>query len=462
MNILSILKKRPNELMLIAVGLAFFLNPMIALFDLLPDFIGCALIMYALHRLSPVASDFENAFNYFKYMLFASAARLAVAMASATFDSVTMLSVSLILGLIEAGIAVAALGSLTEGMATLDLKFREGVTETVDLKGIGVTFMAARGFASMLPYITSVFDKDDELITGTEAASGSDYSAVLLLVNIVITVIFAVFFMNAVINAVGKPARDADFVSDIRAGLAEKSAKEPEFFIRKTMTFSLTLLAYASLFLIDIIGGLPVGGRNFLPDFGFGILTVWALYLLREHLERWRPAVISGLVYTLTSVVNFFVYNDFLSRHYYTDFDLLIIKFPTQYIVAVVFAAIETVSLCVFAYFTVKMLMPMATHFSIPSVPPEFIRLTAQTEKQRRNSLLLLRLYGIFLGVIALMGTALAATLQMFDVSYGDLNFPYLLTHIAVNIIFYAFASTVFLRMRAGVAKRYERPEDII
>jgi hypothetical protein len=49
----------------------------------------------------------------------------------------------------------------------------------------------------------------------------------------------------------------------------------------------------------------------------------------------------------------------------------------------------------------------------------------------------------------------------MFDVSYDDINFPFLLVHVALNIVFYATFSTAILRMKAGVLKRYERPSDV-
>lgn len=446
--------------MLITVGSFFFLNPMIALFDLIPDLIGCALIMFGLHRLSPLASDFENAFGYFKYMILASAARIAVALASSGFDGVTMLSVSLILGLVETGIAFAALGALCEGLSTLELKFDGAVNEQTDLKSIGVAFFAARSVSSMLPYVTSVLSDSDDLITG-ESYAGAEYSAILLLVNVAVTVVFAVFFVIAVTHSVGRLARRASLVSELHSAIDEKKLCDPDLFVRKNMTFALTLLAYSPLFLIDVIGGLPVGGKNFLPDFGFGLIVIWSVWLLSKQIGGSKPVLISGTVYTVLSAVSFFVYNDFLSRHYYTDFDLIILKFTGQYIVAVVFAALETAALIVLAVMLVKFLTPIATHYAIPDVPPEFIRLTEQNEKARARSLTFLKSTGAFLCFIAVMGLALVCCLQMFDVSYDDINFPFLLVHVALNIVFYATFSTAILRMKAGVLKRYERPSDV-
>lgn len=447
---------------MIICGFAFFLNPMIILFDFLPDFIGCALIMYALNRLSPVALDFENAFNYLKYMVFASAGRMLVAFASSGFDNVTYLSVSLILGIIETAIAVMVLSSICEGLGTFGIKYGNGAGECTELKNIGIAFFAVRGFASMLPYITSVFIESEDVITSDTYAPSTDYTILLMIANVVITVIFAVFLMSSVISHFGKLAKNRELCDAIHSDLVKKNVREPQFFIRKSMTFALALLAYSPLFLIDIIGGLPDGGRSFLPDACFGVIAVWAVLLLGKYLPGYKPVAISGAVYTVASTVNFFVYNGFLKKHYYTDFDTLIVRFLNDYILALTFAVIETAALIVFAIMLTKFLMPVALQYSIQNVPPEFIRLTEQSEKYRKISVRLLKGFGIALSVIAIMGAALTAVLQMFDVGYGDIDFPYLLTHVIINIIFYGFASTVFLRMRAGVIKRYERPTDIL
>ena len=87
--------------LIMTVGMFFFANPMVALFDFLPDFLGCALIMYSLHRLSALTSDFEDAFKYFKFMVAISIGRTIIAFLSSQFDDVTRLSVSLVFAVAE-------------------------------------------------------------------------------------------------------------------------------------------------------------------------------------------------------------------------------------------------------------------------------------------------------------------------------------------------------------------------
>ena len=60
---------RVTDFTLIIIGAFFMINPMIAFIDVIPDFIGCALIVYALHRLSSVSPELEEAEKYFKYFI---------------------------------------------------------------------------------------------------------------------------------------------------------------------------------------------------------------------------------------------------------------------------------------------------------------------------------------------------------------------------------------------------------
>ena len=47
-------KSRPISFALVTAGLAFFFNPQFAALDLLPDFIGCLLILWGLARVAHI------------------------------------------------------------------------------------------------------------------------------------------------------------------------------------------------------------------------------------------------------------------------------------------------------------------------------------------------------------------------------------------------------------------------
>ncbi len=448
-------KHRVNNFLLLIIGFIFFLNPMIVLFDFIPDFIGCFLMMLALHRLACLASDFEDAFKYLKFMAAASGARLLISLISGQFDNVTYLSVSLILAVAEVITAYLMLNALCQGLDTLNYRFAKNEKHPSELRNIGVAFFVARGLCSMLPYVTSVLDSGEEIISAEYTDQTANFVMLLMLVNITITVIFAVFFAITVLHHLSPYVKNQEVKDSVSLEISERNQLSPEFFIRKNLTFCLTLLAFCSVFLVDFLAQLPVGGMNFIPDFIFGGIAVWVVLLLRKQLSGYIAPLVSGMIYTVLSCVSYFVYNDFLSRHFATDFSLIIKSFFNQYIKAVIFAGAETVSLIVFAILLVRYLMPLAVHYSICDYTAEFVRLGQKTERERVLNRRLIIGFGAFLCVIALSGSALVSFFQIFDIGYDDINFPYLLAHILLHVAFYAYTSTLFLRLRAGVVRRY-------
>ena len=56
------------EFTLITVGLLFFMNPLVAIVDIFPDFIGCILILLGINRLRAVSPELDDAVSVIKYM----------------------------------------------------------------------------------------------------------------------------------------------------------------------------------------------------------------------------------------------------------------------------------------------------------------------------------------------------------------------------------------------------------
>ena len=448
----NLTKRFGNEFLMIIIGLCFFANPMLSLLDILPDFIGCIVIMIAISRFTAISGDLESAYAYFKYMALASAARIAVFFVSSTFDDVMLLSITLIFGVVEFICAFMAIPALYDGLMHLSLKYGSGIKEEPQFKTVCLAFFGVRAFGSILPHITSVLaGGDGDIITG-EARATASYTALLTLVNIVLTLIVAVFFIIVTVSFVGKLFKDSQLRTDLHAEIDSKNALDPEFFIRRQLDTGLKLLGISFVFLLDLFGD----GINYVPDFIFGALATFAVFKMRDQLENTKPVVISGLVYTVLSAANFITYTDFMKRRYFLQFPRLIQNYPIEYVIATAFALVETVALIVFITKLARHLKPIAVTYSIPTVPDEFTRLKAELEE---TSMLQLRSIKRFrlLGILtALTCTVLTAVLHL--TNYFDI--PYWMIHVGISALFFVYAYVLCYRFRQGVLKRYERPSD--
>ena len=448
------LRRKPNELILLIIGMCFFANPMLSLLDFLPDFIGCLIIMAALSRFTAISADIECAYKYFKYMMLISLARIFVFFLNPGFDDVMSLCMTLLFAVIEFICAFMAIPALYDGLSQMSIKYNGKAKDYPEFKQICFIFFAVRGFASILPHITSIFtDSEDSIITN-EAMVTASYTALLTLVNIVITTIVAVFFVIAIISYIGRLSRDTQMRKSAYADISAKNAEDPDYFVRRSLTSALKMLSLSFIFFIDFFGD----NKNFIPDFLFGFFAVIAIFKMKNYLENSRPVIASGIVYTVLSIVSHTVYNGFMARRGPVLFNRILQNFLVEYIIAIAVAFVETIALIVFISKLAKYLKPIATEYSIQTVPSEFKRLSAELEETsmlQLRDLKRLRSFGVW---IALFGTALPALMHL--TFYYDI--PYWMLHVGINALFFIYSYVILNRLRDGVLKRYERPEDVI
>ncbi len=444
------------DLMLIIVGMAFMLNPMIAILDIFPDFIGCILILIGLNRISSISPELDDARPYFRYMMYASLARTLIFFASGTFDDVMRLSVTLIFGVIEFGLAVMAIPALYDGLAYLNIRHGGKPKEIPEFKTVGIIFFAARGIFAIIPQLGSVMNSgDDELITpgsGDQLLNDwTEYSDILTLVGIILTLIFAAFWYTAVISYIGRLSRDEQFIASLKDAYKYKRETEPGYFIRKRLLTSFVIMSVASFFLIDLIGD----GVNCIPDFPFGIFMIVALWVISPYTDKTKikKAMIFGSIYTFLSLINFIYFNIFMKNRFFASFDYLITHYIFEYIAAVVTALAEAVALILFAYHLFYPLLPIVEKQITADVPEEFVRTAKRNEKFVLGTIKILKAYCISLSVTGVSTLLFSALLHPFPI--------YWMIHLAVNIVFFCITMALTTRLSIGVRKRYERPEDI-
>ena len=440
------------ELKLIILGIFFMLNPMISVLDILPDFIGCIPIFYALTRLSSVSPELDTARPYFKYMAYVSVIRSVCFFASGSFDDVMRLSVTLIFAVIEFGLAVMAFPALYDGMAYLNIRYSGNVKESPEIKFVSMLFFGVRGFMSILPQLGAVLNMSgDDIITSTDQLKNtwSAYTGLLTLVNIVITLIFAVFWFVLVIGYIGKLSRENAFCESVKAAYEQKKIDDPEFFVRRTIMFFCAVFTVAGVFLLDVVGD----GVNIIPDFVFGAVSVFAVYAGAKYICDAKQTFISGSVYTVLSLVNFFVFNSFMKRRFYAPFRLIITKFVWEYVLVIAIAVLEAVSLAVYAKYLYSAMMKIVDEHSVRKAPVGFIRTAEENVKLRKSLKIKLTVYAVALAITALSSLLFSVLLLPVPL--------YRLIHSLINIVFVFISVMFFSSLSAAVKRKYERVTDI-
>lgn len=430
------------EFTLITVGLLFFMNPLIAIVDIFPDFIGCILILLGINRLRAVSPELDDAVSVIKYMIYASIARIVLFFASGSFDDITALSVTIIFALIEFALGSAMLGSLQSGLAYLNIRYDGKTKESPEMRNVGVVFLAAKGILSVIPQLGAIATDSENILEDT-AESWLAFSGLLTVSNVVITVIFAVFWAVSVFNYIGKMSRDKDFRASINAAYELKRKENPSFFMRRTLLFAIAFLSVSPFFLIDLLGD----GKNYIPDFLFISVSLFGVYVLSRRMTVRKEVFISGAVYFVLSLVDYVYYMGFMERRFFASFRIIKERFLWEYVVLVALAVLSTAATVVYFRYLYKMLADLIDNHVAHELSGEFVRSNRLNVEFVQKSKRLLKVFTVF-GYVSAAASLVFSAIVLIVPEYWMLN-------LAVNITVFCLSLALFTRIKEGVIAKY-------
>ena len=430
------------EFTLITVGLLFFMNPLIATLDIFPDFIGCILILLGINRLRAVSPELDDAVPVIKYMIYASVARIILFLASGSFDSITALSVTIIFALIEFALGSAMLGSLQSGLAYLNIRYDGKTKESPEMRNVGVVFLAAKGILSVIPQLGAIATDSENILEDT-AESWLAYSGLLNASNVVITLIFAVFWAVSVFGYIGKMARDKEFRASINAAYELKKEQNPSFFTRRTLLFSVAFLSVSPFFLIDLLGD----GKNYIPDILFILASLFGIYVLSKRMAVKKEVFISGAVYFVLSLVDYIYYMDFMDRRFFASFRIIKEKFLWEYIVLIALAALSTAAAVMYFKYLHGMLSDFIEKHVAHELSGEFVRSNRLNVEFVQKSKRILKAFTVF-GFISAASSLIFSVLILIVPEYWMLN-------LAINITLFCLSLALFTKIKEGIIAKY-------
>lgn len=436
-------------ILLIFIGFLFTLNPMVALVDIFPDFIGYALIFSGVNKLGMISPEITDSAGYFKWAAVISIARTGVMLGSGGFDETMVLCMTMVFAVLEFGVIFFALPLLSDGFSYLNIRYSGGLAEDNSLRTVGSVFFAARGFLSVLPELGALSlgaDPDGEVTGEAATVDWAEFSSSLTIANVLLTSVFAVFFLTVLLKRIFAMTKDVEFVENLRKAYEDKKRDEPGMFIRRRLLYAFSALSVGAFFLIDLTGD----GVNFIPDAVFGALSLLAVWLFSPYAENTKRAYITGGAYTAVSVGSYVYATLFAKRRYFMTFDTLMVMFPGEYYIGLLLAVLEGVALALYIRELIPMLSKVAEGHVGLIVTDEFTR----TKKQNESSVRILKnkLTALFIVicVAAASGAAFIGTLHAFPIFW--------MIHAAVNIATFVLFINITSNFVSEINMRYEKP----
>lgn len=289
-------KERPVRFALVLIGLLFFANPYFAAIDVLPDFIGCALIYLGLSRVASVNRSMSEARTvFFKLMLYCLAKDIAVLAVFTMFAQaerpVALLSITFVNALATLYLSYHALRALFDGFLSLSRSYecealyasherRPSRTERIFRSTM--LFFVLREIFCTLPEFAA-------LSTSDYFDSGLiylyDYIGVMRFLAGSPVVIFSIFWIVSLARYFRTVSKQRDF----RRALGEKSfaflREHPGVVITRRYSISFLLISIGAFFLCDFY----LDMKNILPDWVGAFLIL--LGILCTDLSVYKKAL---------------------------------------------------------------------------------------------------------------------------------------------------------------------------
>lgn len=436
-------------LLLVFIGFLFTLNPVIGLLDILPDAIGFLLIFIGINRLSMISAELNDALSYLKWATVISVAHSACFIISGIFDDIMTLCLTMVFAVIEFGVMFMALPCIADGMAYLGIRYDGKLGETGEFRIIGTVFFAARGFLSVLPELGALSSSQESegIVVGeSTAVDWSAYSGALDIFNVVLTLAVAAFFFAALKKYILDAYRDTEFVHRLNKAYSDKARTDPGMFIRRRLVYAFKMFILGGAFLIDFIGD----GKNYIPDTGFAVLSLIAVWLLSAYCKVDRRVYIAGGAYLATSLASWIYSYIFAKKRYFLLFDRLITLFPGEYAAGILLSTLEAAALVLYAFELIPIFRQVSDRYIGLDVSEEFKRTLKKNDATKRSLSLRLKVLFVAFCVIAVSGVVFIATLNGFP--------EYWMIHLLLNIALFVLTVNICSRFITEIDMRYEKP----
>lgn len=331
---------------LILAGACFLISPMMAIVDVLPDFIGYALILGGVYRLADLEERIEEASRLFRRLVILGLVRMALiffvyGMSSPEEQPTLQLLCSFVLATLDCmalipawkklGAGLIYLATRHDGRAVFDKKYpgsRKKIYEssrtlTEKTTSFTVFFLVTREVLSVLPEFAVLSHEKG----GAEAGTGTmlyEYIGFMRQICGMVVLVLGIIWLIQFIRYARHLARDTAFFDTLREKYEREVLTRPELFARRGVKRALVFMCAALIFSVDFF----LDDVCITPDFLMGILLLVGLLLLRKYTkgETWRVAAVATVAYIPISAIEWLLQMSYLNltdtRWAYRDADI--------------------------------------------------------------------------------------------------------------------------------------------
>ena len=313
----------------IFVAFVFIFNPNLNIVDILPDFIGYAILYAALSRLALLNDTVELAQKGFFRAIWLDVGKLCFLMLVFATQNPNEQNTMLLLGSFAFSVAelivlIPAFTNLFSGFINLGYKHenssvlgyrkeRSRKNRTEKMRSFTIFFLTVKALAATLPEfaVLSTQNYDDNKASTLYIY---DFVGLLRSFAIVICLTVGVIWLVRVISYFASVRKDRAFMESLLEDYSRNILPRTSIFVRRSVKLVFLIFSAAALLCTD----LRIENFNILIDTFAAIALIISVFVARRYLLKSKKIIIPFAVYAVLSLVAVIFEYGFFSEHYYS------------------------------------------------------------------------------------------------------------------------------------------------
>ncbi len=423
------------------IGCFFLLNPYFSILDILPDFIGCILILKGLSKGAKISESFADAARQFRYLLIVTAVRICTTPLISDTEEVWPLVITMCFGLAEAYLSVRGFIGIFDGLTYTASSSEDALyTRWRETKQFTLFFLIAKAVLAFLPELTLLSSGDYGVVTPDGVQSLANYRLVFTLMAMLLGLLIGIAWYIQFRKYWKAILRDNHYLAHLERLYQDRYTNVSAVFLADNLRRALLLMSIGMVLSIELI----FDGVNYLPHIVGALFMAVAAYRLHTLPgTQWKfakPTARWALIYGLVSLPRL-VYSIIFTQRIFGDYlnaeteglqfpyvevlqDHLARDFTTIYglIALVALSIVESVCMVLFLlyfYRLIKEIFQQHTRASIPPPPvPEGMENVPRPKDELRRTMALYLTVSSDLGLLAALSMIIATAAPAFFPSY--------------------------------------------
>ncbi len=322
----------------IIAGIVFLVNPNINIIDILPDFIGCILIVIGLSKTAMLHDSFAEAKDAFWRLALIELVKVGCIVFVPYVDSTFLLVLVFSFAVIEVITLVPAISKLFEAFYDLGMKYgceavyaKKIKTERVKDKACGdggasrkviieraegirlyfQLFVIIKAVLSVLPELPALQLYDYIGSVGANSLNYAQFKPLFYVFSWLLTMVFGVICLIKLCPYINSIRKSKETCEKLKELYADRKINHPKQFIARRIKKMLALASLGSFFVIDM----RFSGVNVFPNVLAASFFILIFIMLIKYDKLAIAGALTSLVWGIASVLNFSENARFLEKY---------------------------------------------------------------------------------------------------------------------------------------------------